>query len=104
MQRRKVPVVGSGVGGLAAAVALRSSNNDVEVLERASCPKQIRVGGGLLLWPNAMRGLQRLGLADTVASTGEEIARLEWLTPVGVRLAGVDLAATAGRSAPRPSA
>jgi 2-polyprenyl-6-methoxyphenol hydroxylase-like FAD-dependent oxidoreductase len=93
--RRTALVVGSGVGGLAAAIALRRSGFAVDVLERASGPDEIRMGGGLQLWPNAMRALAGLGLADTAEAAGKRVARLEWLTHDEARLAGVDLQATA---------
>ncbi|MBA2462742.1 MAG: NAD(P)-binding protein [Actinobacteria bacterium] len=55
----KALVVGSGVGGLTAAVALKRAGIEVEVFERASAPDQILVGGGLHIWPNGMRAFQQ---------------------------------------------
>lgn len=57
-------VVGGGIGGLAAAVALRNHGCEVEVLEQA--PAFAEVGTGLSLWPNALRALDELGLGDQV--------------------------------------
>lgn len=60
----KAVVVGAGIGGLAAAVALHRRGIDVAVLERAGEPN---VGGaGLSLWPNALRSLDCLGIGDQV--------------------------------------
>lgn len=61
-------VVGGGIGGLAAAIALRRVGWDVRVLERA--PQFGEVGAGLSLWPNAIRALQELGLAEQVLALG----------------------------------
>jgi 2-polyprenyl-6-methoxyphenol hydroxylase-like FAD-dependent oxidoreductase len=61
-------VVGGGIGGLAAGVALRRAGLEVKVLEAR--PQLSEVGAGLSLWPNAMRALGRLGLADQVAARG----------------------------------
>jgi len=60
----KVLIVGAGIGGLAAAVALRQAGADVTVFERA--PELQPVGAGLSLWPNAMLALRSLGVADAI--------------------------------------
>lgn len=62
---RSVLVVGGGIGGLAAAIALDGAGRRPVVLERAH--DVAPVGAGLSLWPNAVRALSRLGLAEAVA-------------------------------------
>src|SRR5262245_55469386 len=57
-------IVGAGIGGLAAAIALHQIGMTVEVFERAAAIRE--VGAGLLLWANAVRALDRLGLADAI--------------------------------------
>ena len=52
---RQVVIVGAGVGGLCAAIALRRSGLEVVVLEQATAMRE--VGAGILLWPNAMRAI-----------------------------------------------
>jgi len=59
-----VLVVGAGIGGLAAATALRQVGWRVAILEQARSPREL--GFALLLAPNAMRALRRLGVADEV--------------------------------------
>lgn len=61
-------VVGGGIGGLAAAVALRRLGWDVEVRERR--PASATEGSGLSVWPNALRALDALGLGDAVRAEG----------------------------------
>ncbi|MEU7525696.1 FAD-dependent monooxygenase [Saccharothrix sp. NPDC042600] len=61
-------VVGGGLGGVAAAVALRKVGWDVVVLERAA--EFGEVGAGIGMMPNAMRALDALGLADEVRRIG----------------------------------
>jgi 2-polyprenyl-6-methoxyphenol hydroxylase-like FAD-dependent oxidoreductase len=86
----RVGIVGAGIGGLAAAVALRHKGIDVAVYEQTPEPRA--VGAGLHLWTNAVRALEEIGLGhvtDTVAvpieteqiftSTGRQL--VEW--PVG---------------------
>lgn len=66
-------VVGGGIGGLAAAVALRRVGWDIRVFERA--PRFDEIGAGLSLWPNALRALDALGLAEQVLALGAVEAR-----------------------------
>ncbi|GAA3310183.1 hypothetical protein GCM10020295_76560 [Streptomyces cinereospinus] len=68
MPQRAATVVGGGIGGLAAAVALHRRGWQVEVLERA--PEFTEVGAGISLWPNALRALEALGLAGAVRALG----------------------------------
>jgi 2-polyprenyl-6-methoxyphenol hydroxylase-like FAD-dependent oxidoreductase len=63
---RRAIVVGAGIGGLAAAIALRRAGVDVRVFERAAVIRE--VGAGISLWGNAIAALNRLGLADDVRS------------------------------------
>ncbi|NKY52872.1 FAD-dependent monooxygenase [Nocardia vermiculata] len=60
----RVIVVGAGIGGLAAGIALQRRGHDVQVWERAGGPAD--AGSGLTLWPNGLRALDALGLGDPV--------------------------------------
>ncbi|MFF5078919.1 FAD-dependent oxidoreductase [Actinoplanes sp. NPDC000266] len=57
-------VIGAGVGGLAAAVALTRRGWTVTVLEKA--PALENVGAGLAIAPNGLRALDVLGLGERV--------------------------------------
>jgi 2-polyprenyl-6-methoxyphenol hydroxylase-like FAD-dependent oxidoreductase len=61
-------VVGGGIGGLSATIALRRAGIQAEVYERA--PELREVGAGISLWPNATRQLRRWGLLDDVLRRG----------------------------------
>jgi len=72
---RSALIVGAGIGGLAAAIALRRAGWQVRVVERAATPREL--GFALALAPNALKALRELGLADTVAVGGAEVRTFE---------------------------
>jgi len=86
---RHIVVSGAGIGGLAAALALRARGSEVTVLERADAITE--VGAGLQISPNGARVLEALGLAERIAArsvtaravslrnglSGAEVARLD---------------------------
>lgn len=84
-----VVVVGAGIAGLAAGLALRRAGAAVEVVERADGPD--RSGAGLYLPGNATRALRRLGL-DLDGLGGAVISRQRFCDHRGRVLADVDLA------------
>lgn len=61
-----VRILGGGIGGLTAALALRQHGVDCEVHERA--PELAEIGAGLGVWPNALNVFDRLGIGDKVRS------------------------------------
>jgi len=86
---KTIGIVGAGIGGLAAAIALRRAGHDVIVFEQA---KQFaRVGADINLTPNAVRAMDGLGIGEAARVTaarpshrisrsydsGEETSRLE---------------------------
>jgi 2-polyprenyl-6-methoxyphenol hydroxylase-like FAD-dependent oxidoreductase len=64
----EIVVIGGGVGGLTAALALAQGGHRVQVLERAS--RFAQSGPGLRLAPNATAVLARLDLLDQVLQLG----------------------------------
>jgi 2-polyprenyl-6-methoxyphenol hydroxylase-like FAD-dependent oxidoreductase len=65
---RTALIVGAGIGGLSAAIALRRAGWQVRVFERADSPREL--GFGVALAPNAVAALRELGVADTVLARG----------------------------------
>ncbi|MBN9474086.1 MAG: salicylate hydroxylase [Bordetella sp. SCN 67-23] len=84
-----IGISGAGIGGLAAAIALRKLGLESVVFEQA--PKFARVGADINLTPNAVLALDGLGVGDELRKTaarpthrisrtwdtGEETSRLE---------------------------
>lgn len=56
----KLTIVGGGIGGLAAALALQPAGVEVAVFERSHASTEL--GTGMTLWPNATRVLNGLGV------------------------------------------
>ena len=71
MNTRSAIVVGAGIGGLSAAIALQKSGWNTEVIERAT--RIDPVGAGLTLQPNAVLALRRLGCSDDVEHVGAHL-------------------------------
>ena len=69
-QKPRVAIVGGGIGGLTAAVALHRHGVDVQVYEQSL---QIgEIGAGVSLSPNAIKALRALGLMAPIADIGFE--------------------------------
>ena len=60
-------IIGGGIGGLSAALALQRSGQSVTVFEKAAVLAEI--GAGLQCGPNAMRRLHAWGLQADLAET-----------------------------------
>ena len=67
----RIAIIGGGIGGLTTAIALRQFGFDPQVYEQA--PALLDVGAAIAIWPNAMRVLQKLKLADAVLEHAGQI-------------------------------
>lgn len=67
-------IVGGGIGGLAAALALGRSGHRVDVLEQA--PRFAEFGAGIQLGPNAVRRLRALGVEEALQAVAARPTRL----------------------------
>lgn len=72
MRTIDIAVCGSGIGGLATALALHAYGHRVTLLERVDTPRP--VGSGLMLQPTGQVALARLGLLDTVLAHGRRLS------------------------------
>lgn len=65
MQISRISIVGGGIGGLTAALALQHFGYKVSVFEQS---RELReIGAGVTITPNAMHALQFLGIGERVA-------------------------------------
>ncbi|WP_305785724.1 FAD-dependent monooxygenase [Symbioplanes lichenis] len=72
----RVAIVGAGVGGLTAAVALRGRGIHADVYEQQSRPAEI--GAGVSLGANGMRVLDGLGLGAAVRGVASNLPRIQF--------------------------
>ena len=108
----RIAIIGGGIGGLTAALALRQSNFEAEVFEQA--PALLDVGAAIAIWPNAMRVLEQLQLSDRILEKAGVMEEIRWLDqdgflinrasiPRAVALHRADLQATLLHSLPAES-
>jgi 2-polyprenyl-6-methoxyphenol hydroxylase-like FAD-dependent oxidoreductase len=73
---RSALIVGAGIGGLSAALALHRSGWNVRLFEQADSARELGFGVGIA--PNAIAALRELGVGDTVVARGFEPRRGEF--------------------------
>ena len=64
----KINIIGAGIGGLTAAIALEKKGHQVELFDAAAALRPI--GAGIIMASNAMQIARRLGFADGIAQAG----------------------------------
>jgi 2-polyprenyl-6-methoxyphenol hydroxylase-like FAD-dependent oxidoreductase len=77
----RIAIIGGGIGGLTAALALRQFGFEPQVFEQA--PELLEVGSAIIIWPNAMRVLHQLGLSELVRHDGGVLEEARWLNQDG---------------------
>ena len=94
MTQLKIAVVGAGIGGLTAALALAGQGHDITLFERRTGFGE--TGAGIQLSPNASRVLIDLGLGPVLRRVAAEPERIVVRDlPSGKEIAGVALGSTA---------
>ena len=84
-------IVGAGIGGLAAGLALERTGWQVRIFERAQSPREL--GFALNLAPNAMAALRELGLAERLLAAGDTPDKVEIRGDAGRVLKRVNVSA-----------
>ena len=75
MQQLPGIIIGGGIAGLTAALALRQRGNVATVCEAA--PQILPLGAGIWMAPNAMQVFERLGLAARIDAGGVPLQAIE---------------------------
>jgi salicylate hydroxylase len=77
----RIAIIGGGIGGLSAALALRARGLGVTVFEQAQVLREI--GAGVSIYANAARLLKRLGLENELQKIGSPITGITLRTSLG---------------------
>ena len=76
-----IAIIGGGIGGLTTALALQQSGFQFAVFEQA--PALLDVGAAIAIWPNAMRVLTRMQLAEKIIAKAGVMEEIRWLDQHG---------------------
>jgi 2-polyprenyl-6-methoxyphenol hydroxylase-like FAD-dependent oxidoreductase len=87
MREARVLIVGGGIGGLTAAIALRRKNFDVDVIERD--PDWTVYGVGIIQQSNVIRAVAELGILEDYLDAGFGFDFVDIYAPGGQHLAKV---------------
>ncbi len=71
---KKVAIIGAGTAGLATALFLEEQNYKIDLYEEVESPEPI--GAGILLQPQGLFALNKLGLLDEILSNGARVNAL----------------------------
>jgi FAD-dependent urate hydroxylase len=85
----KVVIIGAGMGGLTAGLALRQAGYEIEIYDRV--PALLPAGAGVSLWSNGVKVLDRLGLGREIASIGGRMERVCYRDRDGAKLTDFSL-------------
>ncbi len=77
-------VIGAGVGGLTASIALERAGVEVVVHERSPDTAALQQGGGIVIWHNALRALRQIEV--DLDDIGIPIEDMRWRSSRGTSL------------------
>jgi FAD-dependent urate hydroxylase len=98
-ERRSIMIIGAGIAGLTAAIALSREGHHVRVFERHTAVEPL--GAGLILWSNAITALRHIGLEPDALEIGQPLSTLAITSTTGRILGHTDaekISETAGAS------
>jgi 2-polyprenyl-6-methoxyphenol hydroxylase-like FAD-dependent oxidoreductase len=91
MQARTFTILGGGICGLSTAIALKNIGIRAAVYE--SAPQFRPLGAGLLLAANAVRGFQKIGIAEKIVARGRLLSTFSILDDRGRTITVADTTA-----------
>ena len=100
MDNLKVVIIGSGMGGLTAGIALRQAGYQVEMYDRVH---ELRpAGAGISLWSNGVKVLNHLGLSQKIAQIGGQMDHVTYYSHTDDKLTSFSLESLIDRVGQRP--
>ncbi|GAA0732971.1 FAD-dependent monooxygenase [Dactylosporangium roseum] len=72
----RIAVIGAGIGGLTAAIALRAKGHEVVVYDQAA--ELTAIGSGISLGANGVRLYDRMGLGQAVREVASDLHRIQF--------------------------
>lgn len=95
---KKVAVVGGGISGSVAAIALADRGVHVDLIEKAK--EWHGIGHGITIQGNALKQFKALGLYDEIAKDGMGFNNLQMFTAEGHKFMEIPVAHTGGEDLP----
>lgn len=92
----RIAIIGGGIGGLTTALALQQAGFEFGVYEQA--PALLDVGAAIAIWPNAMRVLERVDMAEKVLEKAGVMREIRWLDQNGRLINRVSISETTASS------
>ena len=89
MQKLTISILGGGVAGLSAAIALKQKGFDVDVYERDK--QSTGIGAGIVCWPNASFVLSELGMLEQLRKVSGKPVRMDRISFDGESLGSLDV-------------
>ncbi|GGX63222.1 hypothetical protein GCM10011309_11490 [Litorimonas cladophorae] len=85
----KVLIIGAGIGGLSAGIALRKKGYDVEMIERD--PQWTVYGVGIIQQNNVIRAMYQLGVIDDYIDASYGFDHVKIFAPTGAQVAHIPI-------------
>ncbi|MNO46188.1 FAD-dependent urate hydroxylase [compost metagenome] len=96
MEHQKIAVIGGGIGGLCASLALQRKGFQVTIYEKEGLIRP--AGAGIGLGPNAVKALNSLGLKEQILKCSNSLDRFTIQSQNGIILSDIDFAKLAHKS------
>ncbi len=100
MRGLRIVVVGAGIGGMCAALALEQTGHEVEIYERA--PGLHPIGAGLCVWCNGAKVLNALGLEAALRDVSPSLRAVQFRTREDELLSDIPIEPLVASTGQRP--
>ncbi|EIK96215.1 FAD-binding monooxygenase [Pseudomonas sp. M47T1] len=76
-----IVIIGAGIGGLSAGIALQQSGHRVRLFDRV--PQLTPAGAAISIWPNGVNVLEKLGLGEAIKAASGDMLAMSYNTAQG---------------------